>query len=197
MTIRTFYRPDSSMLNMLINTVEYASGNGFEVVDGHRFIATVKKTATTDAFAKLHPGETEILTVTHWFGDEQFYLIGVSFSQLTKEVFERLAQQRTSNIGHFVRILNELTDAWHPTSVADLYTDGKHQYGWYVPGMYTGNELTFVQLLNGFDFHYEYTDDSSVYNKWNNKWKDIKKQGDALFIAEDRMNEIYRQLANR
>lgn len=195
MTIRTFYRPDSKLLNILINNM--VGTYGVKVVDGHRFIATVEITPVVEEFARNHPNETEIVKAPSYFGNYEQMQIGISLSQFDKEMFERMTKVSLGkNITQFMTMRTGVPTGFEPTSVVGLYTNGGNQYCWVSEVTYTAQETEFVKLLDGFDFHYAYTDDGSVYKRWNNKWKEIERLGHDMGLTYVRMNDIYRQLSN-
>lgn len=195
MTIHTFYRPDSSMLNMLINTL-VGAGEGVKAPHGHRFTAVLNDTGTTRAFAKVH--EHERTTPPSYFQRTSQIEIGVSLSQITFEDFKRLANTGNgTNASQYFSVVRSLDNfKVEPTQVENLYV-GQYGYYWLERVAYVGNEQMFVDLLKDFDFYYDYSDDLNVYKRYNNRWEEIKKEGSVMGLSLTRMNEIYRELSVR
>lgn len=194
MTIRTFYRPDSTMINLLINTM-VGGCMGIKNPEGHRFIAVLHDSRTTREFAKLNEHE-ESVGPTYFRSPKQIE-VGVSLSQITFEEFSRLANHRNGkNCSQYFSIVTTIGNLKvTPTQVPELYV-GQYGYYWLNKVNYAEAEQVYIDLLSGFDFYYQYSDDISVYRRNNDKLKEIEAKGRALGLSDERMSEIYHQLSN-
>lgn len=195
MTINTFYRPDSSMINMLINNM-VGGCIGVKNPHGHRFTAILKCTTSSEEFAKVHEHERSF--GPSYFGSDKQLEIGVSFSQITFEEFKRLANTSNGrNCSQYFSIVNSIENLKvKPTTVPNLY-QGEYAYYWLIELKYTGAEKQFVDLLKGFDFWYDYSDDICVYQRYNKQWLKIQAEGTRLGLTGETMHRIYRELSNR
>lgn len=193
MTIHTFYRPDSAMINTLINNMVGAN-EGIKNPNGHRFTAILKVTGSSEALAKLN--EHERSTGPSYFGSAPQIEIGVSLSQITLDDFKRLANTSNgTNCSQYFSIVSSIDHLKvEPTQVPNLYV-GQYGYYWLNKIARTGNEAKFAELLKGFDFYYEYSDDSRIHRNGDKLWNDIRAQGKDMGLSDDTMNRIYREEA--
>ena len=197
MTINTFLRPDSSMINLLINNV--IGSIGVRVVENHRFIATVRVTPATEAFAKLNPTAVEMANAPSYFGGYEVMEIGVSLSQITSGEFARMTRRNMGkSITQFLSASVVVPNGYVGVPfVPGLYTNGKDSYTWVNVTTYTDVEQQYAALFEGFDFFYDYSDSHSVYSTYNTRLKENDAMGRSLGLSTVRMNEIYRQLSGR
>lgn len=195
MTIRTFYRPDSTMINMLINNI-VGGCYGIKEPNGHRFIAILHETCTSSEFAKVH--EHERSKGPSYFRTPDQIEIGVSLSQITFEEFKRLANTSNgTNCSQYFSVVTTIENLKvAPTQVPELYV-GQYGYYWLKKVMRSEAEQKYVDLLKDFDFYYQYSDDGAVYKRNNEKLKQIDLQGAGFGLSTERMNEIYRELSSR
>lgn len=193
MTIRTFYRPDSATINLLINNM-VGGQEGLKNPNGHRFIAVLRVTPASENFAKLN--EHERSTGPSYFGSAPQIEIGISLSQITEEVFKRLANTSNGkNCSQYFGVVSSIDNLKvEATSVPNLYV-GQYAYYWLSKPTRTATEEKFAGLLKGFDFYYAYSDDSRVYRNGVARWDAIYKQGQAMNLSNDTMNRIFREEA--
>lgn len=204
MTIRTFYRPEETMLEMLA-----VYGLNIKSINGHHCVISVVDNALTQEFLRNNPDGCEVIKMeVEPFPAYNVINVGVSLSQFTIDDFKKLNGSKLSSAFQFTNLnvrpwngAKTLREVLKPTQVPDLYiAPSETAYMWHDGSPkeeYTVLETKFVELLNGFDFYYDYSDDLSVYRRWNNKWEEIQKQGSELGLSNTRMNEIYRQLSGR
>lgn len=204
MTIRTYYRPDNTMLRMLA-----LYGMSIKHIDGHHCVIRCHDNDLTRHFVKNNKDGCEIVEM-EVLPFPKYYVIdvGVSLSQFTVREFTALNNSKLSTAFQFANLdvrpwndnksLREILDA---TAVDGLYiAPSKTAYMWHdgtTAEKYTDTEMKFIKLLDGFDFWYSYSDDASVYRAWNNKWKNICSEGEKLGLSDSRMNSIFKDLSNQ
>lgn len=194
MTIRTFYRPDNSMVDLLINNL-VGGCLGIKETNGHRFIAVLKRTASTERFATVH--EHECTKGPSYFGADDQIEIGVSLSQITFEQFARLANKSNGrNCSQYFGVVTSIDNLKvTATSVPNIY-QGVYGYYWLKEVKRTPLEQRFADLLNGFDFYYQYSDDINVHRRWDKRLEEIKAQGASMGLSTDVMLRIYKESFN-
>lgn len=202
MTIRTFYRPEKTMLEMLA-----AYGMNIKSIDGHHCVISVVDNALTQEFLRNNPDGCEVIKmVVEPFPAYNVIHVGVSLSQFTFDDFKKLSESKLSSAFQFtnlnVRPWNgdkTLREIIKPTQVEGLYiAPSETAYMWHdgTPvNQFTTLETEFIKLLDGFDFYYSYSDDLSVYRRWDKKWEEIKTQGEKMGLSHNRMHQIYQHLS--
>lgn len=193
-TITTFLRPDSHMLNLMINNT-CGGGEGVRVIAGHRFVIQLELTPATEHLEKMNPSSsTARAKLPSYFGGGEILEVGVSFSQMDAETFNRISDTRHGkNISQYFGKIKTVTDKLHATQVPNLYSNGKNTYFWLTKYSRTANEQNYASLLAGFDFYFQYSDDLAVYKAASVKLNEIETKGRHLGLSEETMKRIFKE----
>lgn len=190
MTIKTYYRPDAAFINMLINNL-VGGGDGIKEVSGHRFVAVLEATPSTEAYAAVHEHERSI--GPSYFGNRPRIEIGVSLSQFDLAQFTQLAKC-SRNAAQYFSVVNSIDKLKvTATNVPNLY-QGTYGYYWLKELKLSVQEKAFADLLKDFDIYYSYSDDYRVVKNAEARLKVIYDKGKSLGLSTEDMDRIYRAM---
>ncbi len=197
--VETYYRPDLSMAEMIAKHLYVVSK-----FQGHRFQMAMFTGPETLAFVKVNP-DSLICNLSYEdltgqcppYGSgapADYVIIGVSLKFVTREIFGVLTKKSSifsvgdiSNYGHSTI---ESTENPNIFIINDRYVWNEK----IAPPVlsYTAAEEEWVKLWEGFDHYYSYTDDHSVWKRWDSRSKEIYAKGQSLGISMSRMALIFK-----
>lgn len=197
--LKSYYRPEVTMAKMLGERL-YTIGE----ITSHRFQAALLASPETLAFAANNPdalvmdlGYEELTGRVPEFGNGapcQYVIVGVSLKKATREIFEYLARDRS--IFSFADIDLEYKNSKIATTENPNIFIINGRYIWNeipepVVENYTDVEKQWIKLWDGFDHYYGYSDDHSVWKRWDTRYKEIHAEGTSLGISKSRMDVIF------
>ena len=204
--IETYYRPDDHLTDLVAKHLYHIRD-----INGHRFTAAfLTGIDEVDRFIANHDhivGDFTFSELTdrcsHYKGKSRYVFIGISLSQITYELYLKLNKKRywdfetKEYIGRtdLTETINSNIKIHSPTGT--YYWVGPKPMTPPVEEKPTPVQLTtvergFVDSLKGFDFYYEYTDDSRVYNAAKNRERALISEGMKNGLSESRCNELFK-----
>lgn len=199
--LKAYYRPEATMAKMLGERL-YATGE----IKSHRFQVAMLANADTLAFAANNPdalvvnlGYEELTGRVPEFGNGapcQYVIVGVSLKEVTLENFKYLTHWR-SKFSIADIDLEYKNSVSTPTDNPNIFIIND-RYVWnakpeVVVENYTDVEKQWIKLWDGFDHYYSYTDDHSVWKRWDTRHKEIYAEGTSLGISKSRMDVIFKK----
>lgn len=197
--IAVYYRLDATLAAVIASTMYTA-----RIVEGHRFQVACDATDAAIAFAKINPGcmvcdltynELTGQGIDMYKGKTRYVIIGVSLKKAKLEDFQKL----TRSPYFYIHNISEghRNDEKNKTANPNIFCINSNYY-WHgteeiVMGDLNAEEAEWIELWNGFDHYYSYSDDHSVYRRWKHKETEIYAKGVTLGLNNDRMKKLYRQ----
>lgn len=197
--VETYYRPDLSMAEMIAKHLYVVSK-----FQGHRFQMAMFAGPETLAFVQANP-DSLVLNLSyedltgHYppYGSgvpTDYVIIGVSLKMVTREIFKALTKK--SSIFTIADIVDYKHSTITSTENPNIFIIND-RYVWNEKAVslvltYTAAEEEWIKLWEGFDHYYGYSDDHSVWKRWDSRSKEIYAEGRTLGISMGRMEMIFK-----
>ncbi len=199
--VAVYYRLDAEIAGLI-------SKHAYSVYTekGHRFQVALDATDPVLSFVKRNP-DCLILDLTYqeltgsdmsyYKGKTRYVIIGVSLKKAKLRDFKLMTNSPffyCSVISENVRN-NKDNQTFNPNIFyinGNFYHHVEHDYEAIVKGRECKKESEWLEMWKDFDHYYSYSDDHSVWRRWNNKEKEIYQAGIALGLTQCRMENLYR-----
>lgn len=193
--MKTFYHPlNTVIINAAINHLN-GGGLGVRIIDENNCVLSLKDSLSVRSLKDIYGGEI----IQSNCGLDSVYELPVSLADITLKDFKRLANRNalTQAMHHF-SIVNDLTNlkVKQSESNPNIYY-GIYTYYWLDSVVRTPAEQKFADMLKGFDFYYENSDDGKVFRRGELAWLRIRSAGLDLGLDNVTMFRIYNECAGK
>lgn len=199
--VAVYYRLDTELAQLI-------SKHAYSVYTekGHRFQVALDATDPVLSFVQRNP-ECLILDLTYqeltgsefsyYRGKTRYVIIGISLKKAKLRDFKLL----TNKPYFYCMTISENTrncednQTFNPNIFyinGNYYHHVEHDHEAIVKGRVSKVESEWLEMWKNFDHYYSYSDDHTVWRRWNNREKEIYQAGTGLGLDKSRMESLYR-----